>query len=133
MAAIDIVNQDHPITSDVPERMTMYYQGGCYLNLTDDSDVTVLGTYNATGEVAIAACDYGEGRVFISGPHPEIEEDDSRDGIQFYDPQGELWDPESDWPLLREAIRWLTKSQQSETNQESLLNQIVAFVTFKKD
>ena len=92
-----------------PARMTMYYQGGCYLVPDEGNTLTILGTYNATGEAAIAVCEYGQGRVFISGPHPEVEEDDDRDGIQFYEPEDGPWDPESDWPLLSAAIKWLGK------------------------
>ena len=92
-----------------PTKMTMYYQGGCYLVPDNGSSINVLGSYNATGEPAIAICEYGQGRVFISGPHPEIEEDDDRDGISFYELEDGIWDPESDWPLLRDAVKWLGK------------------------
>ena len=107
MAAIDIVDSIHPITDSHQGRLTMYYQGGCYLVPHTDSELTILGVYNATGEPAIASCDYGQGRVFITGPHPEFEEDDDRDGIQFYEPEDGPWDPESDWPFLRDAVMWL--------------------------
>ncbi|MHA1906125.1 MAG: BPL-N domain-containing protein [Candidatus Thorarchaeota archaeon] len=133
MAAIDIVDNTHPITIAAPERMTMYYQGGPYLNFTDDNGVTILGTYNATGEPAIASCEYGEGRVFISGPHPELEEDEDRDGIQFYEQEGDLWDPESDWPLLKDAIAWLCELDGTQPNQAELVISCEALVSVKRE
>ena len=113
MAAIDIVDNIHPITDSHPERFTMYYLGGCYLVPSNEGEFTILGVYNATGEPAIASCDYWQGRVFITGPHPEFEEDDDRDGIKFYEPIDGSWDPESDWPLLRDAVMWLCKIEDS--------------------
>jgi len=119
MAEIDIVNSTHPITDSSPETLTMYYQGGCYIVPDEGETLNVLGTYHATGEPAIAVAEYGQGRVFVSGPHPEVEEDDDRDGITFYEPEGEPWDPESDWPLLRDAISWLCEIPNEEMNSQS--------------
>ena len=53
--------------------------------------------------------------IGVTGPHPEFEEDDDRDGIQFYEPEDGPWDPESDWPLLRDAVMWLCGIDDSET------------------
>jgi glutamine amidotransferase-like uncharacterized protein len=105
MATIDILNTSHPIVESAPETMTMYYQGGCYLEPTDNSSIAVLALYNANGKIAIATCEYGQGRVFISGPHPELEEDNDRDGVDYPDPDAGPYDPESDWPLLRDAVK----------------------------
>ncbi len=116
MAAIDIVNTTHPITDLAPERMTMYYQGGCFMELTNTTSVSILAVYNATGKIAIATCEYGQGRVFITGPHPEIEEDDLRDGVVYPDPEFGPYDPESDWPLLRDAVEWVTKINCNQTS-----------------
>ncbi len=108
MAVIDIINTTHPITDSAPEKMTMYYQGGCFLNITDNSSVNILAVYNATEKAAIATCEYGQGLVFLTGPHPELEEDDDRDGVDYPDPASGPYDPESDWPLLRDAVRWIS-------------------------
>jgi len=45
------------------------------------------------------AFDYGLGRVFLIGTHPEIEEDSERD------------DQGSDWELIRKAVLWSLKKQ----------------------
>jgi len=52
------------------------------------------------------AFDYGLGRVFLIGTHPEIEEDSERDGVDFAD---ELDDQGSDWDLMRKATLWCLK------------------------
>jgi glutamine amidotransferase-like uncharacterized protein len=108
MVEINIVDQTHPITESMPSPMTMFYYGGPYLEPYNDADISILGRYNITGTPAIVACSYGDGRVFLIGPHGEIEEGSDRDGWAFPDiPEPD--DVESDWPLYKNAIRWLCK------------------------
>jgi glutamine amidotransferase-like uncharacterized protein len=109
MTEINLVEQTHPITESMPNPMTMIYIGGPYLEPYDDADVSILGEYDVTGTVAMVACEYGEGRVFLIGPHGEIEEGSDRDGWEFPPDIPEPDDVESDWPLYRNAVRWLCK------------------------
>lgn len=51
------------------------------------------------------AFEYGSGRVFIIGTHPEFEEDSDRDGFA---PDSTLNDMGSDWELMENAVRWCT-------------------------
>lgn len=104
MPKINIVNHNHPITSGLPDQMQILYAGGCELLPYEGANVTILGTYDATGTPAIVAFEYGSGRVFITGPHPEFEEDSDRDG---FPPDLGLSDPDSEWPLLLNAVDWL--------------------------
>lgn len=104
MARINIVNHDHPITDSMPDHMQILYWGGPHLLPYNGADVTILGTYDATGTPAIVAFEYENGRVFLTGPHPEVEENSDRDGL----PPDPGWsDPESEWPLLLKATMWL--------------------------
>lgn len=105
MTKINIVNHTHPITDSLPNYMQILYFGGPHLLPYEDADVTILGRYAVTGTPAIIGCEYGEGRVFLSGPHPDIEEDSDRDG---WPPYPEWSDEGSDWPLLLQAMKWLT-------------------------
>jgi glutamine amidotransferase-like uncharacterized protein len=108
MTQINIINQTHPISDSLPAAYQILYVGGPYIQPYNDTDYTVLGTYDLTGEPAIVSCNYGSGRVFLIGPHAEIEEHSDRDGWQFppeYLP--EPTDTETEWPLLFEAMRWL--------------------------
>jgi glutamine amidotransferase-like uncharacterized protein len=109
MTEINLVNQTHPITESLPNPMTMIYIGGPYLEPYDNASVTILGEYDVTGTAAIVACEYGEGRVFLIGPHGEIEEGSDRDGWEFPPDTPEPDDVESDWPLYRNAVKWLCK------------------------
>ncbi|MFW9810216.1 MAG: hypothetical protein ACFFE6_12640, partial [Candidatus Thorarchaeota archaeon] len=51
--------------------------------------------------------------VFISSPHFEYEENDSRDGTDYMD---EYNDPDSEWPLLLEISKWLVESSPTVQN-----------------
>ena len=109
MTEINLVDQIHPITESMPNPMTMLYIGGPYFEPYDNASVSILGVYNVTGTAAIVACEYGEGRVFLIGPHGEVEERSDRDGWEFPPEFPEPEDVESDWPLFRNAVRWLCK------------------------
>lgn len=58
-----------------------------------------------TGNPAMVAFEYGKGRVFLCGPHPEIEVDSDRDGSKRFD---KLSDEGSEWPFLLAVMKWLT-------------------------
>lgn len=103
---INIVNHDHPITRLWPNQITVFYVGGPELLPYQGANVTVLGLYDATGTPAMVAFGYGNGRVFLTGPHPEFEEDSDRDG---FPPEPGLTDPESEWPLMLNVIQWLAQ------------------------
>ena len=103
MCRINIADGDHPITHLETESAWIMYCYGPKLLPDDTADVDVLGTYDIGGQPAMIAFEYGSGRVFIIGTHPEIEEDSERDGITFgdnFDDQG------SDWALMRKAAYW---------------------------
>jgi hypothetical protein len=83
----------------------MYY-GGPYFETEGMEGITTLATYSYNGMPAMIAFEYGEGngRVFLTGPHPEWEEDSYRDGS--------LWDNNldengSEWELCKTVSLWL--------------------------
>ena len=105
---IDIINHTHPITQSLPDTYQIMYAGGPYFQLYTNSEYTILGTYHQTNTPAIATCTYDTGRVFLTGPHPEVEEHSDRDGWQWgYGILPEPNDEDSEWPFLYEAMRWL--------------------------
>ena len=110
MTQINITDHTHPITDSLPSDYQMLYSGGPYFEPYDQHQYSELGIYNITGDPAIVSCEYGAGRVFLIAPHGEIEEQSNRDGWEF-PPEflPEPYDPESDWPLYFEAMRWLGK------------------------
>lgn len=104
MTKINVVNHTHPITASEPEYEWILYYGGPELHAYEGEKVDVLAAYDCNDQPAIVAFNYGCGRVFLSGPHPEIEEDSDRDGVSWGD---WLDDQGSDWPLLYQAVKWL--------------------------
>jgi len=71
-----------------------------------DNDINILGRYNKGNQPMMLAFEYGEGRVFLIGTHPEIEENSDRDGVDF---GNELDDKGSDWDLMKKATIWCLK------------------------
>jgi glutamine amidotransferase-like uncharacterized protein len=103
MCKINIVDHNHPITESEPDYEWILYWVGPRFILDESSDISILGRYDIGGYAAILAFEYGLGKVFLIGPHPEFEEDSDRDGVNFnkeYDDQG------SDWNLMKEAVLW---------------------------
>ncbi len=82
---------------------TLYYWGPA-LNVDEDPVVSILGIYDGNGLPAIITSERGSGRVALTGTHPEIEENDTRDGSTW----GQMLDDRgSDWPILESLIGWI--------------------------
>ncbi len=95
--------EDHPITEGQTDPAWILYYDGPYFEPDPDAGVEIVGRYEIGGEAALVAFEYGAGRVFLTGPHPEWEEDDDRDGVSYFD---RFDDRGSDWDLMRQATRW---------------------------
>lgn len=93
----------HPITAKMPYSDSIYYWWGPFFTPYDETRSVTLANYEITGQPALVCCDYGEGRVFLTGPHPEWEEDSDRDG---YPPEEYNDDNGSDWPMMKCATAW---------------------------
>ena len=105
LAELVVAKHNHPITRGLPSRFdAVMYPNGPYLEPRDTQSVTVLTRFAATGHPAMIARQYGRGRVFLSGPHPEIDVTSDRDGSSMF--QG-LDDDQSEWPLLLSALKWV--------------------------
>ena len=114
MCQVNIVDTVHAITHSISTPQWILYYWGPVLK-PNTSETTVLGKYNAVNQPAILAFDYGLGKVFITGTHPEIEEDSDRDGVVFADTvingtsylgEDKLDDKGSDWDLMKKATNW---------------------------
>lgn len=104
MTTVDL-NPAHPINAFEPSQETMLYYGGPKFTGHSGFVFDTVGTWQANGgSPAIISFSYGDGRVLLVGPHPEIEEDSARDSTSFAD---ELDDNGSDWPFLWSAMDWL--------------------------
>jgi glutamine amidotransferase-like uncharacterized protein len=104
MCKVNIVNHVHPVTQSEQDYEIMLYYWGPALIPNTDANVTVLGNYDKGNQTAIVAFEYFQGKAFLIGTHPEIEEDSNSDGVTFGD---ELSDEGSDWYLMQNAVSWL--------------------------
>ena len=117
MCKVVLTDSLHPITQGMSkDQWILYYWGPVFK--TKNKEIQVLGIYDAVNSPAILAFEYGKGKVFITGTHPEMEEDSDRDGVIFPDTiinnvhyYGEdlLEDKGSDWILMRNAVNWILK------------------------
>jgi glutamine amidotransferase-like uncharacterized protein len=99
-----LLNPDHPINEGGNLHEEILYYGGASFFPNPGQGMDTVGVWQVTGDAAIVTCGYGNGRVCLWGPHPEIEEDSDRDGSSWGDP---LDDNGSDWPLLKAALEWV--------------------------
>ena len=105
MCRIENIEPAHPVNVSLGRSFSVLYYWGPGFVPEPETQVTVLGTYSAADYTAMMAFEYGSGRVFIIGSHPEIEKDSDRDGVTFGD---DLEDGGSDWPLLKNAAECCT-------------------------
>jgi len=93
-----------------PKPKDILYYGGAYFTADIGATVEILATYQFNNEPGMVACTYQSGKVALFGPHPEIEEDSTRDATAF---GKELDDNDTDWRLLQSVLTWLGASSSS--------------------
>ena len=103
MCQVNFVDATHPITQSESDSAWILYYWGPALRPNDDANVEILAAYNGIDQPVAVASEYGIGRIFLIGTHPEIEEDSDRDGTSFAE---ELDDEGSDWKFMKQAARW---------------------------
>lgn len=85
------------------DRLNSLYFGGPEFFPLGASRDRVVYRYGVNGGVAAIRTEYGLGHVFAAGFQPEFEEGSMRDSVAFAD---NLYDPESDWDLIKAAARY---------------------------
>lgn len=111
MCQINIASDSELIhLSQEPENHTVMYYGGPYFVPNNPEEIEVIARYSVNNEPAMIAFEYETGRVFLSGPHPEWEEDSDRDGQAWNDV---FDDNGSEWPMMLSVARWLTEQPTS--------------------
>ena len=103
MCKINIVNTSHPITQTEPDTTWICYCYGPMFLPGEGAEIEILGRYDIGNQPSMAAFEYGMGRVFIIGTHPEFEEDSERDGFPAIE---KMNDYGSDWDLMKKAVQW---------------------------
>ncbi|MHA2065444.1 MAG: BPL-N domain-containing protein [Candidatus Thorarchaeota archaeon] len=97
---------DGPDLSGEPDSHTVMYYGGPYFETSGTEGVATLATYDINDEPAIISYQYEQGRIVLSGPHVEWEEDADRDGVAWvnvYDDEG------SEWNMMLQIGIWLSE------------------------
>ncbi len=99
------INKSNPINVYEPDSESILYYGGAAFYPDEDQKMDIIGTYDSyNNNPAIINFQYGNGRVLLFGPHPEIEEDSGRDGDLYFDSLNDLG---TDWNLLWTSMDWL--------------------------
>ena len=89
-----------PVTWEGKVR-NLYWEGGPYLTHIPAGRAEVVARY-PTGQVAAARSNFGKGKVFVTGLHPEAPQS-WRDDYHLHDPDG------VDQDLAVEMIQWATR------------------------
>lgn len=79
------------------KKRNIYFEGGPYMYNINSSVAEIIAVYSDGQTVAAARTSYGQGRVFISGPHPEAP------SWWGSDPDG------SDRDLAGQMMKWAAK------------------------
>jgi glutamine amidotransferase-like uncharacterized protein len=101
----DVADFDYPSIQSVSwldgVRHHVYWEGGAYFKLARGSDAEVVSRYSATRQAAAVRGMSGNGRVFVTGFHPEAPYD-WRFDPDLTDADG----TDADLELAVEMIRW---------------------------
>ena len=108
MTRVNVMNQAHPVIKSERDFESMLYYWGPALISETDANIIILGNYDIGNQTAMLALEYGHGKVFLIGTHPEIEEDSDRDEVSF---GNEFDDHGSEWNLMQKVILWCTKEE----------------------
>ena len=93
--------------SGEPANHSVMYYGGPWFDVSGQEGIHTLATFEANNKSAMIAFDYEEGRVFLSGPHPEWEEDSNRDNCTW---ENGLEDAGSEWNMMLAVALWLVEN-----------------------
>jgi glutamine amidotransferase-like uncharacterized protein len=99
------MNESNPINQYEHPNESILYYGGAAFYPYEEQEIEMIGSYDSyNNDTAILNFNYGNGRVLLCSPHPEVEEDSSRDNTSFAD---ELSDAGTDWNILWTSLDWL--------------------------
>ena len=71
---VRIADNQHPVASGLPDTISYLYDHGPMFAEIQDQSCTVIGK-SAKGDRNFIVCtEYGRGKVFLTGGHPEIDE-----------------------------------------------------------
>jgi hypothetical protein len=115
-------NETGPDLSSLPDSYSTLSWTGSYFDAPDMSQVTTIASYAVNGLPCMVTFRIGWGNVFLSSPHPEIEEGGPRDSTEFQDG---LNDPDSEWELMQVIAGWLIDTAGATPTNPTLVVAIV--------
>ncbi|MBF0343667.1 MAG: hypothetical protein HQL06_05475 [Nitrospirae bacterium] len=97
-AAMTTINVDNSVLPNVNKSLSILYFGGPFFIPFPGQTFTTVATYQSVGApsdgyAAMVMFKYGNGKVFLSGPHPEISFDNCS-----------LWYDINTWTLMKDVI-----------------------------
>jgi glutamine amidotransferase-like uncharacterized protein len=104
LCRIHLSKTPHPITKGEPASLESLYYGGPWFDIPPGLKADVIAYYDFNRLPVMLAYEYGQGRVFLTGVHTEFEEGDERDNVRW---DNGMRDPESEWPLMLNVVRWV--------------------------
>ncbi len=94
---------DHDVSRGSADKFTTLYRWGPYFVPYHPDNFSTIYNYSITGSPAMVSFTYGSGIVVLTGCQFEIEENDERDGGDF---GNNLYDPETEWELINNSIKF---------------------------
>jgi len=110
LCRINLSPTPHAITKGEPDSMMSLYYGAPWFEVPPGFKADILAYYDINHQPAMLAYEFGLGRVFLTGVHTEFEEGSDRDNVRW---DNDMHDPESEWPLMRNAVCWLVGHEAS--------------------
>ncbi len=100
------INRDStgPDLSGEQTSYSLFYEQSGYFDIEGMDDIIPIASYHNTSYYCMIAFETGAGRVFLTSPHPEYEEGNGNDGVDYFD---SLNDPDSEWPFMLKITLWL--------------------------
>lgn len=111
LCRINLSRTPHAITRGEPNSMMSLYYGAPWFEVPPGFKADILAYYDINNKPAMLAYEFGQGRVFLTGVHTEFEEGSDRDKVLW---DNDMHDPESEWPLMCNAVRWLVGHEESD-------------------
>jgi glutamine amidotransferase-like uncharacterized protein len=96
-----------PDLSGLPSTLVMMGWETIWFEPENMPPLNIIATYPSNDEPAMISYQVGSGCVFLTGVHPELEEDSDRDNSDYFDHHE---DPQTDWPLMVEVSQWLVET-----------------------
>jgi glutamine amidotransferase-like uncharacterized protein len=102
MTEIELDNT-HQIAVQEGGSMWLLYINSPYFESETSNVFQTIGNYTTNNKPALVLSTFGQGKIFLTGPHPEFEEDSDLDKNNYYD---NLSDRGSDWEMMKAAVKW---------------------------